>query len=97
IVLLFRKFASDFGEKYRMPSVRLTEEAQQLMMNYAWPGNVRQLKNVAEQISILEQQREIGPDTLRHYLPDGGKSNLPAIRQPQQPESNGATDFSERE
>jgi transcriptional regulator with PAS, ATPase and Fis domain len=97
IVLLFRKFASDFGEKYRMPSVRLTEEAQQLMMNYAWPGNVRQLKNVAEQISILEQQREIGPDTLRHYLPEGGKSNLPAIRPQQQPESSGATDFSERE
>ncbi len=97
IVLLFRKFASDFGEKYRMPSVRLTEEAQQLMMNYAWPGNVRQLKNVAEQISILEQQREISADTLRHYLPDGGKANLPAIRTPQ-PESGGPnTDFSERE
>jgi len=97
IVLLFRKFASDFGEKYRMPSVRLTEDAQQLMMNYAWPGNVRQLKNVAEQISILEQQREITAETLRHYLPEGGKSNLPAIRPQQQPENNGATDFSERE
>jgi transcriptional regulator with PAS, ATPase and Fis domain len=97
IVLLFRKFASDFGEKYRMPSVRLTDDAQQLMMNYAWPGNVRQLKNVAEQISILEQQREINAETLRHYLPEGGKSNLPAIRPQQQPESSGATDFSERE
>jgi transcriptional regulator with PAS, ATPase and Fis domain len=97
IVLLFRKFASDFGEKYRMPSVRLTEEAQQLMMNYAWPGNVRQLKNVAEQISILEQQREISADTLRHYLPDGGKANLPAIRTPQTESGGSGTDFSERE
>jgi transcriptional regulator with PAS, ATPase and Fis domain len=97
IVLLFRKFASDFGEKYRMPSVRLTEEAQQLMMNYAWPGNVRQLKNVTEQISILEQQREISADTLRHYLPEGGKANLPAIRTPQAESGGGASDFSERE
>lgn len=97
IVLLFRKFASDFGEKYRMPSVRLTEEAQQLMMNYAWPGNIRQLKNVAEQISILEQQREISADTLRHYLPDGGKANLPAVRTPQAEASGPNADFSERE
>lgn len=97
IVLLFRKFASDFGEKYRMPSVRLTDESTQLLMNYAWPGNVRQLKNVAEQISILEQQREISADTLRHYLPEGGKANLPAIRTPQAESGGGASDFSERE
>jgi transcriptional regulator with PAS, ATPase and Fis domain len=96
VVLLFRKFASDFGEKYRMPSVRLTEEAAQLLMGYSWPGNVRQLKNVAEQISIIEKEREIGPEILRHYLPDGGKANLPAVRTVA-PESGGGTDFSERE
>jgi transcriptional regulator with PAS, ATPase and Fis domain len=96
VVLLFRKFASDFGEKYRMPSVRLTEEAAQLLMGYSWPGNVRQLKNVAEQISIIEKEREIGPEILRHYLPDGGKANLPAVRTVA-PESGGGADFSERE
>jgi transcriptional regulator with PAS, ATPase and Fis domain len=96
VVLLFRKFASDFGEKYRMPSVRLTEEAAQLLMGYSWPGNVRQLKNVAEQISIIEKEREIGPEILRHYLPDGGKANLPAVRTVT-PESSGGADFSERE
>ncbi len=96
VVLLFRKFASDFGEKYRMPSVRLTEEAAQLLMGYSWPGNVRQLKNVAEQISIIEKEREIGPEILRHYLPDGGKANLPAVRTVAA-ESGGGADFSERE
>lgn len=96
VVLLFRKFASDFGEKYRMPSVRLTEEAAQMLMGYSWPGNVRQLKNVAEQISIIEKEREIGPEILRHYLPDGGKANLPAVRTAA-PESGGGADFSERE
>jgi transcriptional regulator with PAS, ATPase and Fis domain len=96
VALLFRKFASDFGEKYRMPSVRLTDEATQLLMGYSWPGNVRQLKNVAEQISIIEKEREIGPETLRHYLPDGGKANLPAVRVAT-PEQGGPSDFSERE
>jgi DNA-binding NtrC family response regulator len=79
-----------------MPSVRLTEEAAQLLMGYSWPGNVRQLKNVAEQISIIEKEREIGPEILRHYLPDGGKANLPAVRTVT-PESSGGADFSERE
>ena len=59
IVLLFRKFASDFAEKYRMPPVKLTEEAKSILSNYYWNGNVRQLKNITEQISVIEQQREI--------------------------------------
>ena len=59
ILLLFRKFAADFSEKYRMPSIRLEEEARQVLLNYEWPGNVRQLKNVTEQLSIIEQEREI--------------------------------------
>jgi transcriptional regulator with PAS, ATPase and Fis domain len=79
INLLFRKFARDFAEKYRMPPVRLSEEARTLLVNYRWPGNIRQLKNVTEQISIIEQDREISSDVLRHYLPNEGGANLPAI------------------
>ena len=79
ILLLFRKFASDFSEKYRMPSIRLEEEARQVILNYEWPGNVRQLKNVTEQLSIIEQEREISALALVHYLPDYQKSRLPAL------------------
>ncbi|MFM1877101.1 MAG: hypothetical protein RL266_2838 [Bacteroidota bacterium] len=99
IPLLFRKFAGDFAEKYRMPTVRLTDEARTLLMNYRWPGNIRQLRNVTEQISIIEQQREIDVDVLRNYLPDHGKPNLPAVRPANAPTGSGdeRTDFSERE
>lgn len=69
IPLLFRKFVVDFAERYRMPAIRLTEEATDMLKSYYWQGNVRQLKNVAEQISIIEQRREITPDILAHYLP----------------------------
>lgn len=69
IALLFRKFASDFAEKYRMPSIQLTEEARAMLLAYPWPGNVRQLKNVTEQISIIETHREITPTILQNYLP----------------------------
>ena len=69
IPLLFRKFVVDFAERYRMPAIRLTEEATDMLKAYYWQGNVRQLKNVAEQISIIEQRREITPDILAHYLP----------------------------
>ncbi len=79
INLLFRKFARDFAEKYRMPPVRLTEDARAVLNNFRWPGNIRQLKNVTEQISIIEQEREITGDVLRHYLPNEGGQNLPAI------------------
>ncbi len=79
IALLFRKFASDFAEKYRMPPIVLTEDARITLINYEWPGNVRQLKNVTEQISIIEQERTIDPDNLVRYLPDYHKSKLPAL------------------
>ncbi len=69
IPLLFRKFVVDFSDKYRMPPIRLTEEATQLLKNYYWNGNIRQLKNIAEQISIIETERDITADTLQKYLP----------------------------
>ncbi|SFR39463.1 regulatory protein, Fis family [Robiginitalea myxolifaciens] len=78
IHLLFRKFASDFGQKYKMPTVRLEDDAVALLQNYRWPGNIRQLRNIAEQISVLEQDRSVGAATLRSYLPDTG-NNLPAV------------------
>ena len=69
ISLLFRKFASDFAEKYRMPAVQVTEDARALLQSYSWPGNVRQLKNITEQISIIETHREINASILQEYLP----------------------------
>src|ERR1035437_3933714 len=79
IVLLFRKFASDFAEKYRMPPIKLTEEAKILLTNYYWNGNVRQLKNITEQISVIEQSREISDQILKTYLPKDDIERLPAI------------------
>src|SRR5690606_12777599 len=80
IHLLFRKFASDFAGKYRMPSVQLTPDAVELLVNYRWPGNIRQLKNVTEQISVIENNREISATILANYLPtDGHSSQLPAL------------------
>ncbi len=79
IFLLFRKFAVDFSEKYRMPAIRLDSEAKNALLNYSWPGNVRQLKNITEQISIIENEREITVATLRNYLPEYGGVKLPAI------------------
>lgn len=78
ISLLFRKFARDFAEKYRMPPIILDEQARSVLINYDWPGNVRQLKNITEQISIIEKERDISADILRNYLPSGSK-NLPAL------------------
>ncbi len=79
VLLLFRKFASDFAEKYRMPSIRLEEDAKKMLLEYHWPGNVRQLKNITEQISIIEQKRDITAGVLQHYIPETGKSNLPVL------------------
>lgn len=79
IVLLFRKFASDFAEKYRMPAIKLSEEAKLILANYYWNGNVRQLKNITEQISVIEQQREISATILQAYLPKDEMERLPAI------------------
>lgn len=70
IYLLFRKFASDVATQYRMPAISLDEGARQLLENYHWRGNIRQLKNVAEQISAIEQSRNISAEILRRYLPD---------------------------
>ena len=78
IHLLFRKFASDFALKYKMPTIKLQDDAVSLLQKYRWGGNIRQLRNIAEQISVLEQERIIGPERLKEYLPDIG-SNLPAV------------------
>ena len=79
ISLLFRKFAADFAEKYRMPPIRLTEDAVQILENYRWPGNVRELKNITEQISIIETNREITAEILRGYLPAQPVSKYPTL------------------
>jgi transcriptional regulator with PAS, ATPase and Fis domain len=79
IALLFRKFSRDFAEKYRMPPIQLGEEAIRVLSSYRWPGNIRQLKNITEQISVIEQKREISADTLREYLPDYQGVKLPAL------------------
>ena len=87
IHLLFRKFASDFAQKYKMPTIRLDDNAIELLLKYRWSGNIRQLRNVAEQISVLEHNREISYETLKHYLPNMG-SNLPAIVNAKKSESD---------
>jgi transcriptional regulator with PAS, ATPase and Fis domain len=79
IHLLFRKFASDFAAKYRMPAVKLNSEAEQILVNYYWPGNIRQLKNITEQISIIEKEREINGEQLLKYLPDYHTTKLPTL------------------
>lgn len=78
IHLLFRKFASDFAQKYRMPTIRLDESATNLLLNYRFPGNIRQLRNIAEQISVVEENRLISAEKLSQYLPDY-QGNLPAV------------------
>jgi|TARA_B100001093_G_scaffold74144_2_gene64855 transcriptional regulator with PAS, ATPase and Fis domain len=78
IHLLFRKFASDFAKKYNMPTIRLDENAQKLLTMYSWNGNVRQLRNVAEQLSVLEEKRNVSVSLLKSYLPELS-SNLPAV------------------
>ncbi len=79
IHLLFRKFASDFGKKYKMPTIRLENDAIRLLLKYRWPGNIRQLRNIAEQVSVLEEGRSISLPTLNGYLPNAGNTNLPAV------------------
>lgn len=79
ILRLFRKFALDFAEKYRMPVIQLTDDAKNLLINYRWPGNVRQLKNITEQISIIEQQRDISAAVLQGYLPNANYEKMPML------------------
>ena len=78
IHLLFRKFASDFAQKYRMPTIRLDENATKLLLNYRFPGNIRQLRNIAEQISVVEEKRLVTADKITQYLPNN-RGNLPAL------------------
>ena len=93
IQLLFRKFASDFAQKYKMPALRLDGHAQRILEQYRWGGNIRQLRNIAEQVSVLEKNRTLNSKTLRNYLPNLG-SQLPAVIDHSEKE----TDFSsERE
>ncbi len=94
IYLLFRKFVSDFAEKYRTPPVQLDERAQLLIENYNWPGNIRELKNVAEQLSVLSENRMISAEDLLLLIPTIAQRNLPAIRDRNGQDSNG---FQERE
>jgi transcriptional regulator with PAS, ATPase and Fis domain len=79
IIMLFKKFSGDFAEKYRMPPIQLTPEAEHILLNYRWPGNIRQLKNIAEQISVIENNRIITPDVVYKYLPNSKESNLPVL------------------
>lgn len=93
IYLIFRKFVADFSDKYRSPSVQLTPDAQELLANYNWPGNVRQLKNVAEQIAVLEKERIIDARILSNYIPaERNVNSLPMAIKEQNKE-----DFSERD
>ena len=93
IHLLFRKFAADFALKYKMPTIKLDEQAIQVLLNYRWNGNIRQLRNIAEQVSVLEHNRMVDAATLQGYLPHVG-NNLPAVIS----DSKSESDFSnERE
>jgi len=91
IHLLFRKFSSDFAHKYKMPPIKLDDDAVHLLLKYRWGGNIRQLRNVAEQISVLETNRNISQASLRGYLPEGG-SNLPAVVKDKKAESDFSTE-----
>lgn len=92
IHLIFRKFSADFAEKYRMPPLQLTDDAIRLLTEYRWPGNVRQLKNITEQISIIEQEKLIDAETLKMFLPESVSTGLPVLYK-----GEGAEHFSERE
>ena len=87
IHLLFRKFSADFAQKYKMPPIRLEDDAVLLLLKYRWSGNIRQLRNIAEQISVLETNRNITGNTLRGYLPEAG-TNLPAVVRDKKSESD---------
>lgn len=94
IYLLFRKFIADYTDKYRSPAIQLTEDAQEMLANYPWPGNVRQLKNIAEQLAVLEKERTVDSVTLNQYLPTHSNRSLP-VRIGHQSSVN--DDFSDRD
>jgi len=93
IYLIFRKFAADFGEKYRMPGIRLNDDAVALLNSFNWPGNIRQLKNITEQISVIEKERQLDAQILSKYLP-ASANNLPMVVNEN---NHSKTDFSERD
>jgi DNA-binding NtrC family response regulator len=93
IILLFKKFAADFSEKYNVPLLQLSPESEQLMLQYYWPGNIRQLKNITEQISLLETNRYVTPETLHAYLPDAGMNAAGIVRK----DNRQSGDFQEKE
>jgi transcriptional regulator with PAS, ATPase and Fis domain len=94
IHLLFRKFAADFAEKYRMPGIRLNDEAVTTLIKYSWPGNIRQLKNITEQISVIEKERMVNKETFLKYLPvHENHQNLPMVIK----KESSSNDFSERD
>ncbi|MCX6199558.1 MAG: sigma-54 dependent transcriptional regulator [Bacteroidetes bacterium] len=95
IYLLFRKFSTDFSEKNKIPSIRLTEDAKQLVLKYTWPGNVRQLKNVAEQVSILAVDKDVTAQELSQIVPDITDNRLPALAEARY--NSGGGSFTERE
>ena len=96
IPLLFRKFAVDFAEKYKSPPVQLTDEARDILVNYPWPGNIRELKNMAEQVSVLAKNKSISADEMRHFLPESHFSRLPVLST--HPQGNNQKEFAnERE
>ena len=94
IHLIFRRFAMDYAEKYHMPSVRLTEEAIVQLVAYHWPGNIRQLRNVTEQLSVVEESRMLDAETLKNYLPKNNQRTLPVLYEDGK---SGENDFTERE
>ena len=94
IHLIFRKFAADFADKYRMPTIKLSDESIKMIDSYRWPGNIRQLKNITEQISVIEKERIISPEILHKYLPNDTESNLPMVIDEN---STGKGDLSDRE
>lgn len=98
IVLLFRKLCSDFSEKTKIPTIQLDEEAKRLLLKYNWPGNVRQLKNIAEQVSVLAKDKVVGAEEFMHFIPDFTVSKTPAIMDyKDQQQQSGSSNFSERE
>lgn len=94
IPLIFRKFSHDFAERYRIPALSLQQDALQLLSEYRWPGNIRQLKNITEQMSILEKNREVGADILLNYLPPAPLNNLPVLLKD---EIGNSKEFNERD
>ncbi len=93
IHVLFRKFVADFSDKYRSPNITLDDSAVQVLINYNWPGNVRQLRNIAEQIAVLEKERHINGQTLMSYIPTDNTSSLPMRLN----QNNNKEDYSERD